>query len=275
MRFTDEGDQQSKNFCMIALAQIGGRGKGDAYEDGRRVVREFLLTKLTQSGSGHLKPWAGIGVGVMERELVDDGQMASEDALGTLRAAFKDAGQPDRVGAWAIGLGIAKDRASSDVVLQKMLDTSEVGAKGYLCIALGLMDARQHIGKLQDLVRDSKHKPELLKQAAIGLGLLGDKKVVEELLTMLRESKTTAGQAAVASALGFIGDSRSIDPLVAMLESKDGITDTARGFAAVALGIVADKELLPWNSKISTNINYRANTTTLTGEDGTGILDIL
>jgi len=43
----------------------------------------------------------------------------------------------------------------------------------------------------------------------------------------------------------------------------------------VALGIVADKEPLPWNSKISTNINYRANTTTLTGDNGTGILDIL
>ena len=60
-----------------------------------------------------------------------------------------------------------------------------------------------------------------------------------------------------------------------MLKKKEGITDSARGFAAVALGIVADKEPLPWNSKISTNINYRANTTTLTGETGTGILDIL
>jgi len=44
----------------------------------------------------------------------------------------------------------------------------------------------------------------------------------------------------------------------------------------VALGIVADKEELPWNTKISVNINYRANTQTLTSPDaGTGILDIL
>jgi len=75
-------------------------------------------------------------------------------------------------------------------------------------------------------------------------------------------------------ALGFIGDSRSIDPLVSMLEDKS-LTDSARGFAAVALGIVADKEPLPWNSKISVDINYRANTTSLTSPEGTGILDIL
>ena len=59
-----------------------------------------------------------------------------------------------------------------------------------------------------------------------------------------------------------------------MLGNAD-LTDKARAFAGVALGIVADKEDLPWNSKISIDINYRANTTTLTGGDGTGLLDIL
>ena len=92
---------------------------------------------------------------------------------------------------------------------------------------------------------------------------------------MLRnEAKTLSTQAAIASALGFIGDARSIDPLVEMLASTD-VTPKARAFAGVALGIVADKETLPWNSKISVDINYRANTTSLTSPEGTGILDIL
>ena len=59
-----------------------------------------------------------------------------------------------------------------------------------------------------------------------------------------------------------------------MLGRRD-ITESARGFAAVALGIVADKERMPWNSKISTNIDYRASTVTLTTQEATGILDIL
>ena len=45
-------------------------------------------------------------------------------------------------------------------------------------------------------------------------------------------------------------------------------------FAAVALGGVADKELLPWNSKIAVGMNYRASVETLTNQQS-GILDIL
>ena len=60
-----------------------------------------------------------------------------------------------------------------------------------------------------------------------------------------------------------------------MLDQASGKSNGARGFAAVALGIVADKELLPWNSKISADINYVATTSTLTDASGTGILDIL
>ncbi|MBI5361635.1 MAG: hypothetical protein HZA53_00560 [Planctomycetes bacterium] len=92
---------------------------------------------------------------------------------------------------------------------------------------------------------------------------------------MLAEARGLSAQAAIASALGFIGDARAVDPLVRMLQQGERITDSARGYAAVALGIVADKELLPWNAKLSVGINYRANTTTLTGEGGTGVLDIL
>jgi hypothetical protein len=92
---------------------------------------------------------------------------------------------------------------------------------------------------------------------------------------MLNQATGLSSQAAISSALGFIGDARSVDPLIAMLEDSQK-TDLARGFAAAALGIVADKEDLPWNTKISVNINYRANTTTLTNpESGNGILDLL
>jgi len=273
IRYSADGDQQSSNFCMIALAQVGGRGRGDDFEKGRQEARNFILTSLTK-GKNHLKPWAGIAVGVLERELINDGLVPSDGAKSTLRDAFKDAQQPDRLGAYSIGLGIAKDAEAKKLVLDKMKETSEINAKGYMCISLGLMDARDYKKDLQDVVTDSTYKPDLLKQAAIGLGLLGDKELVPVLTKALGEAKSQASEAALASALGFIGDSRSIDPLIAMLKKKEGITDTARGFAAVALGIVADKELLPWNSKISTNINYRATTTTLTGEGATGILDI-
>ena len=73
--------------------------------------------------------------------------------------------------------------------------------------------------------------------------------------------------------IGFIGDKRSIQPLKDLL-FDDKLSDLSRAFAAVALGGVADKQPLPWNSAIGVNMNYRAAVETLTNSQ-TGILDIL
>jgi len=277
-RIATEGDQQSRNFVNIAFGQIGGRsGAGADVENGRTEARDFLLGQLRQ-GKGHMKPWAAIGLGVMEHALTRAGVPAGS-AAGTvkslLRKALAEAVRPELVGAYSVALGIAGDVEARSVLKQKLDGVSEANARGYVAIGLGLVDARETIGDIQKVVRESKYKPDLLKSAAIGLGLLGDKELVPYLCDTLVEAKGLSSQAALASALGFIGDSRSVAPLVAMLKRTQGISDGARGFAAVALGIVADKELLPWNSKISTGVNYRASTSTLTGESGTGVLDIL
>ena len=269
-----EGDQQSRHFSMIAMGQVGGRpGAGEGNEEGIRDARAFLLNSLTKGKTG-IRPWAGLGVGVMERSLAEANMAPSGTAKQVLRDQLKDANSPEQVGAFAIGTGIAQDVESKDLLLAKLKETQEQNARGYIAVGLGLIGDTQAVKPIQDIVKESKYKPDLLKQAAIGLGLLGDKELVLDLVAMLKDAKGLATQAAIASALGFIGDSRSIDPLVEMLRNKD-ITATARGFAAVALGIVADKEMFPWNSKISTNINYRANTPTLTDGSGAGILDIL
>ncbi len=74
--------------------------------------------------------------------------------------------------------------------------------------------------------------------------------------------------------LGRIGDARTIEPLIQMA-SDPGFTDGARAFALTALGGVADKADLPWNDKLSRNVNYLANPATLTHESARGVLDIL
>jgi HEAT repeat protein len=160
-------------------------------------------------------------------------------------------------------------------VLAQLERASTPEARGYCAVGLGLLDHDAAIEPISALIERSKYQPDLLKSAAIGLGLLGDKQIVDVLVEMLGDAAGLSSQAAIASALGIIGDHRSVDPLVALLEDQEK-TALARGFAAAALGLVADKEALPWNSRISVDINYRANTTTLTSPaDGTGILDLL
>ncbi len=270
----------AKNFAAIALAQVASRpGSGANPMAGldpksKENVRKFFQETFSKAKSVY-RPWVALAVGVLERGVQDNKYTSSTEMASMIREALREAKQPSEVGAFAISLGIMKDSGGKEVLRDKLNNISDDTAKGFTAVALGLIDDRESIELIQGIIKKSKYRPDLLKSAAIGLGILGDKTVVPELVTMLDSATGMASQAAISSALGFIGDSRSIDPLIAMLKDKQK-TDNARGFAAVALGIVADKEELPWNTKISVNINYRANTSTLTSPDsGTGILDIL
>ena len=273
-------DPQAKRFALIALGQACGRpGSGAGSPIGGLEVkkdnpRSYLMTQLSKAQSTE-RPWAALGLAILERSLDDEKMPSSPDAKRALREALRDAKSGAEVGGYAIAVGIAKDSDSKAVLREKFERTSEDEARGYCAVGLGLLDDREAIEPITEIIAKSKYKPDLLKSAAIGLGLLGDKSIVDTLIEMLDNATGLSSQAALASALGFIGDARSVDPLIDMLED-DQKTALARGFAAAALGIVADKEELPWNTKISVNINYRANTTTLTSPDaGTGILDLL
>ena len=277
MAIEKKGQQQERYFALISLGQIGGHpGKGEGAEKNVNDVRGYLVGKLDKGATG-TRPWAALAVGVMERELLDLGSSSlpvNGDAKAALRNSLKECSSVDIMGAYGVAIGIAKDTEAIPLLREKMDKFADNTARGYMALGLGLIGANDAKGEIQTIVKDAKYKPELLRQAAIELGLLGDKTLVPDLIVMLSDAKSLASQAAIASALGFIGDSRSIEPLVELLKNKE-ITATARGFAAVALGIVTDKEQFPWNSKISTNINYRANTSTLTTPEGTGLLDIL
>ena len=221
-----------------------------------------------------MKPWAGLAIGVQAWDLAEAGEALDSGTVLALQAATKDCRRPADMGAYALGLGMSKSVDAIPTLVEKLdFFTGSDEARGYCCVALGLIGDPRPVEQIQQLIEESKYRPDLLKQAAIALGLLGDKQIVPKLVDMLGNAKGMATQAAIASALGQIGDRNSIEPLVDMLNSSK-MTDSARGFAAVALGIVCDKEMLPWNTKIGQNINYRANSSTLTGA-GTGILDIL
>jgi len=260
-------DQQARNFSLIALAQIGARpGSDDANAS---EVFDALLARLGGSKNA-MRPWSAIGMGVLARGAGDRYPTALSRALAIELAQQRGPG----ISAYAIGAGLVGDESFTDTLLVKLDTISDDTARGYLCLGLGLIGDRRAIGPVQELVKQSTYRAELLRQAAIALGLLGDKSAVDLLLESLQQTTSLSTKAAVAMALGFIGDRRSIVPLIEMLED-DQETPLACGFAAAALGNICDPARLPWNASISSNLNYRAATETLTGMDGRGILDIL
>jgi len=271
-------DQLARRFALIALAQAAGRpGRfGDPLygvnsRNPEQNARKFLLTKL--SDKGQLRQWAGLAVAVLERSLDDAHQPTSQDSRFALRMCLQDARSPDDLGAFAIACAVAKDVGAKELLLEHLDSVRDIEARGWTAIALGLLNEQSAIAPLEAIVRGSKYQPELLRSTAIALGLLDDKQIVPDLIAMLSKATSLASQVAISKALGAIGDSRSVDALVGVLRNDD-LTELARAFGAVALGLVADKEDLPWNTKIAVGSNYRANTASLT--DGTGgILDIL
>ena len=69
------------------------------------------------------------------------------------------------------------------------------------------------------------------------------------------------------------GERRSIDPLVRMLQT-DELTGAARGFAAVALGLIGTGTAALELEDLASTSTTAASTETLTNQ-GKGILDIL
>jgi len=272
----DSSDEQSRNFALIALGKVGGAFVADG-DEGIRETGSFLLGQISD-GRRQGRPWAGLSLGVLGEALGRRGLMhpllpALEEAV---RTSLVEEKSPARLGAYAISCGIMHDLEAGPALLEILARQRDDEARGYVALGLGLLGNRSAIEPIQRIVAESRYRPELMRQAAIGLGLLGDKSIVGDLTGMLDRPTSLAAQAAVSSALGIIGDQSSIPTLIALLRGEKGEKERARGFAAVALGIVADKEPLPWNSKIGVDLNYRAATSTLVDSlGGTGILDLL
>ncbi len=268
-------EPQARGFALIAMAKVGARPGAEQGERGIEQAKDFLLAQLVD-GKHALRPWAGLACGVLCRELAR--ASVASPAVATLQRAVRTALEgevdPSKIGAYAIAEGLMGDRESTGLLLE-LLAKGQDDTRGQVAIGLALMDAREAIGPLRGIVMQARYRPELLRNCAIALGILGDKDAVPMLVQLLKEARSLTTQASLSTALGFIGDQRSIAPLIEVLGSPS-LTERARAFAAVALGNAADKELLPWNSKLALDLNYRAATATLTEPlTSTGILDIL
>ena len=269
VRYVNQGkDHMTKYFAIIALGEIGGE-----------TCRAALLELHVKGSKSQIKPWSAVALGVLNYfAMKEAGQSAATvdiEAGRALHTTLKEIRNPETQSAAAIGLGLMKYTDAADDIREMLVKNKhQEEFAGYLSVGLALMNDTKSVEDIQSIVKASIRKPDLLKQAAIALGKLGDKSITGTLQEMLTSGDMNVAKlSAVATAFGYIGDRRTIDPLVKLLFDEK-LTELSRAFSAVALGGICDKELLPWNSKIASNMNYRAAVETLTNQ-ATGILDIL
>jgi HEAT repeat protein len=268
-----EGDRLGRHLALLALGRVGAREGTGRPGSARTEVRAGLMRVLARGGSAE-RPWAALAVGLLERGNVAAGHPAAEGTRLALMDAYGKAGSPSEQGALAIALGLTAERRAIDALLGN-IPSGDENARANAMIALGLMGAQQAVPLLRRIAGTAIYRPGLVREAAVALGLLGDKSVGGILVARMVRSNRMFEQLAMASALTFIGDKRVLEPLISVLADKRE-NDTTRAYAAVALGAIGDKELLPWNSKIAADVLWwQAPPTLFDPAAGKGILDIL
>lgn len=209
-----------------------------------------------------------------QREAADRGRDASSDVHRTLRQGLADAKSTSEIAAFAIGAGLARDEPSGGTCAARLAKSGGTDLRGALALAIGMVGADAHVDELRRNLAEATYRPVELSETAIALGLLHDRRAVDVLVTGLDEARSLAAQAAYATALGKVGDARAVAPLLQML--GDGArTDRARAFAAAALGAVADRDPLPWNTALKLGVNPSALPVTLYDSGGYGVLNLL
>jgi HEAT repeat protein len=182
------------------------------------------------------------------------------------------------VGPYAVSLALSERKtlraAPAGEVLQGVLARVEdPEARGHTLVATGLLGHGVDERELRESLNGVRYQPALLWSSAVALGLLGDNHAVETLVELLAGARSSASRAALAAALGTIGDQRAVAPLLALADDE-GIPTGTKAFVVIALGLVCDRDPLPWRYPIARGLPYFASTATLIG-DGNGILEIL
>jgi HEAT repeat protein len=269
-RLAQQSDRQVRAFALVALGQRAAR---TTLVERAVETRVFLAKRLGEGRTGE-RAWAAIALGVLEHGRRDPAETNKESVRATLLDALSESQAPDELAAVAIACGLARETSAVPLLIQRIEGTSDARVQGYLSLALGMIGDARAMPALRTVLAGARFRADLLRQSAIGLVLLEDRTLVPTLLQTLEKAASLTSQAAAASVIGWIGDQRALPGLLALVANRD-VTASARGFAAVALGRVCDRDRLPWNAEICEDVHYRAATVTLNAGDGTGLLEIL
>ncbi|MEZ5989491.1 MAG: HEAT repeat domain-containing protein [Planctomycetota bacterium] len=263
-RYADDGKDRTARFlAYIAIGRIAG-------DDSRNYLMGKMRNAKTQE-----RNWLVLALG-----LLDDTRRqrsGATDVDRTIGEAILQAGRKikihDNRGAYAVALGMQGYVAGAPLVRSWIKPGLKMIFNGYFAEGLGLMRDGASLDAIRGLVDDSLRHPGILAKAVLALGQIGDRAVAPFLMTLLREQSSAAVMAGVSQALGQVGTEKEAEELLRIVADDAGL-DLARGFAAVAVGLMGEPTKLPWHLPLSDGINYLAQTETLVG-GGNGVLEIL
>ena len=262
-----ETDAMTRHFSIMALARIGNRGQDrDELVEAHSRLRTFFLRELTRPERMTHQPFAALGLAVYARGW--DPSICREVGEILLQQ-FQRASNPSSQSAMAVALGLLDYQAARTSLWDELLESRDPSLRGYLALSVGLLRDRSRAAGLREMIVQRGLSPLYRLQLARALGLMGDPAAVPTLVGCLESSSTLAESSSLAQAIGVIREASALDELL-MLASDRGKPGLQRSFGVIALGLLAQKHELPWNTVFAVDSNYTVSVPALRE-----ILDIL
>ncbi len=237
----------TRQASLMALAEIGLRDlpTGEQHAAAHDRLATCLSAGLRGDGRDEDRPWHALATGLYSS---GRGRLAPQLAE-RLAAGHADVKDPSSRGAFALALGLAGAESSAPDLIEDFTQPGDPLLRGYSAVALGLLAAPgQSEALLKECVTPNT-EPLLRENAAVALALLGDRDVVPALLGALESVEVHEASLSIARSLGRIGDRAAIPDLVRIARDTARQPST-RGMAVVALGLLGERGLLPWNAPL-------------------------
>jgi len=252
-------DDQTRHFALMALAEIGARDRGaEDRRDAHAALQKWLTVELRQPKRVTHLPFAALALGVYLQNPALPAD-AREQGGRALLDALREVANPSYQGAAAIALGLLDWQPAAPALLRLLDRTNDAPLQGHVALALGLLRSKEAFAPLHDRLLEPQVEPRARLQFARALGLAGDRSATEPLLELLRTAPTLVEANAAAQALAALRDPAAIPPLLARLADATR-PSLERSLAATALGLIADRDPLPWSARLARDVNYRAKT---------------
>ena len=146
-------DKQAKRFALLSEGLVAARtGTGDA--GGVADLRNHLLRQFS-TGRGDTPHWAGLALGLLGRSAAGRGIAPSTELVRALHTELRQARSPYEVGAYCIASGLLREMAAAPLMRDKLERLNDDWSRGYAAVGLGLLGDRGVLETIRRLADES------------------------------------------------------------------------------------------------------------------------
>jgi HEAT repeat protein len=245
--FEKSNDSALRGFCAVGLG--GAR---------RPAAIATLRDSIDRGGNTEVKPYCALALGLAARTLgEEDGKKIRAFLVEELRKSR----QLEVTASLTIALGLARAHEATDSLIERLGDQGvPAPSRAAAAQALGLMGATSPAAA-DALLRVAKRESsgQLLEDAVLALGLMGQRAVAEDLVALLPKAGSSQTQGRIILALSYLNHSAAVEPLLKVLTDPRQRT-LGREFAAVALGLLGDPRDEDVLFKLDAHFNFFSGT---------------